>query len=82
MPALGTLSLNSLYPQLVWGWRWQRVPSVLRGSLQKPEGAQDRKCLQKVGLFGDITLYKQLGTNSTGRNGFLCFQRLSVKRGG
>lgn len=51
-------------------------------SLQKPGGAQARKCLQKVGLFGDVTLYKQLGTNLRGRNGFLCFPLLTVKRGG
>lgn len=38
-----------------------------RFSLQKPGGAQDRKNLQKVGLFSDITLYKHLGTNPSVR---------------
>lgn len=38
-----------------------------RNSLQKPAGAQDRKGLQKVRLFSDVTLSKHLGTNSRGR---------------
>lgn len=38
-----------------------------RFSLQKPGGAQDRKSLQKVGLFSDVTQYKHLGTNPSGR---------------
>lgn len=42
----------------------QEAPSVPR---QKPAGAQDRKGLQKVRLFSDVTLSKHLGTNSRGR---------------
>lgn len=38
-----------------------------RFSLQKPGRAQDRKSLQKVGLCSDVTPYKHLGTNSSGR---------------
>lgn len=42
-----------------------------RYSRQKPGGVPDRKSLQNVGLFSDITLYKHLGTNSRERKWIL-----------